>query len=93
MTEIMQQRPDSIGARVLERRHALGLSREALGAAAGGVSSATVYRIELGRVRPHPSTVRALLTALEQAPETDRARVTRPSSIQAAKSVATHAEP
>lgn len=52
------------------RRQALGLSREALGAIAGGVSSATVRRAERGEVRPHPRTLRALLAALDAAEET-----------------------
>lgn len=42
-----------------------GLSREALGALAGGISSATVARIERGIVDPHRSTKSALATALE----------------------------
>lgn len=49
------------------RRHALGLSREALGAAAGGVSANTIRRIERGVVRPHRSTVAALIAALDRA--------------------------
>lgn len=85
--QMIVHRPDSTGARLLERRRQLGLSREALGAAAGGVSSATVYRVELGRVRPHPSTLQALLKALE----TSEARVTTPSPTKTAKTVATRA--
>ncbi len=49
----------------LERRRlALGLSRERLGAAAGGLGSATVRRVERGLVRPHPATLSALARAL-----------------------------
>lgn len=49
----------------LERwRVSLGLSREALGAAAGGIASATIRRVEREEVRPHPSTVAALVAAL-----------------------------
>jgi transcriptional regulator with XRE-family HTH domain len=47
-----------------QRRLALGYSRERLGAAAGGISSATVKRVERGRVRPHPATRVALARAL-----------------------------
>ena len=54
------------GAALEQWRLALGLSREGLGAAAGGVSSSTIRRIERGEVRPHPSTLAALLGALEQ---------------------------
>lgn len=69
--------PAALGDIVAKRRQALGLSREALGAAAGGVSSSTIRRIEHGRVRPHPSTVGALIAALdcatnEQRPGEDR---------------------
>ena len=48
-----------------ERREKLGLSREALGAAAGGVSSATIQRIEGRKVRPQRSTLAALANALD----------------------------
>jgi DNA-binding XRE family transcriptional regulator len=47
-----------------QRRLALGYSRERLGAAAGGISSATVRRIERALVSPHPTTRRALARAL-----------------------------
>ena len=47
-----------------QRRVALGYSRERLGAAAGGVSSATVWRIERGLVTPHHTTRLALARAL-----------------------------
>jgi DNA-binding XRE family transcriptional regulator len=47
-----------------QRRLALGYSRERLGAAAGGVSSATVRRIERGLVNPHQITRLALARAL-----------------------------
>jgi predicted transcriptional regulator len=51
----------------LERwRLSLGLSRERLGAAAGGISSATVRRIEREQVRPQPSTIAAILRALRE---------------------------
>jgi transcriptional regulator with XRE-family HTH domain len=63
MTVQMIGRPPD-GAALKQWRLSIGLSREALGAAAGGVSSATVRRIEHGEVRPHPSTVAALLGAL-----------------------------
>lgn len=46
------------------RRLNQGLSREALGAAAGGISSATITRIERGKVRPHRATLSALARAL-----------------------------
>jgi predicted transcriptional regulator len=52
------------GSSLERRRLALGLSREALGAAAGGIASATVQRIERGHVRPHPSTLSAIIAAL-----------------------------
>ncbi len=47
-----------------QRRLALGYSRERLGAAAGGISSATVKRVERGLVKPHPATRAALARAL-----------------------------
>ena len=56
-----------IAAAIAERRRALGLSREALGQAAGGVSSSTVRRIENNSVNPHPSTATALCAALDAA--------------------------
>jgi DNA-binding XRE family transcriptional regulator len=56
---------DEDGIGLLQRRRlALGLSRERLGAAAGGISSATVRRVERGLVSPHPATVAALARAL-----------------------------
>ena len=55
------------GTELEQRRLALGLSREALGAAAGGISSATVKRVERGEVRPQPSTLSAITAALERA--------------------------
>jgi len=54
---------DSRTLRTARRR--AGLSREAL-AALAGVSSATVYRIETGRVGPHRATALALAAALER---------------------------
>jgi transcriptional regulator with XRE-family HTH domain len=57
----------TVGTALRARREALKLSREALGAAAGGVSSSTIRRVELGTVRPHPSTISALAQALEAA--------------------------
>jgi predicted transcriptional regulator len=45
-------------------RESLGLSREALGAAAGGVSCSTIVRVEAGEVKPHPATLSALIRAL-----------------------------
>jgi transcriptional regulator with XRE-family HTH domain len=47
-----------------QRRLAAGYSRERLGAAAGGISSATVKRVERGLVRPYPATLTALAKAL-----------------------------
>jgi DNA-binding XRE family transcriptional regulator len=46
------------------RRLALGYSRERLGAAAGGLSAATVFRVERGMVAPRPATRVALARAL-----------------------------
>ncbi len=66
MTKQMKdQRP--VGAEIKARRLALKLSREALGAAAGGVSSSTVRRVEFATVHPHPSTIAALKQALDAA--------------------------
>jgi predicted transcriptional regulator len=56
---------------IAERRNALGLSREALGQAAGGISSSTIRRIENGAVNPHPSTTTALYAALNAAELTE----------------------
>ena len=55
------------GATIEQRRLAAGLSRERLGAAAGGVASATIVRVERGLVNPHPRTLAALLAALDEA--------------------------
>lgn len=45
-------------------RQARGLTQEALGVAAGGVSRATIIRIEAGVVQPYRSTLSALARAL-----------------------------
>lgn len=50
----------AVGSAIQAARQSLGLSREALGAAAGGVSSSTIRRVEHGVVTPHPSTLAAL---------------------------------
>lgn len=50
--------------RLQRLREERDLSREALGAAAGGISSATIARIERGQVKPFRSTVAALALAL-----------------------------
>jgi DNA-binding XRE family transcriptional regulator len=47
-----------------QRRLVAGYSRNRLGVAAGGVSSATIRRVERGLVRPHPITRVALAGAL-----------------------------
>jgi transcriptional regulator with XRE-family HTH domain len=47
-----------------QRRRARGLSREALGALAGGVSSSTIFRIERGQVTPNRATLALLAGAL-----------------------------
>jgi transcriptional regulator with XRE-family HTH domain len=60
--QMIKHRAD--GLEVQRRRLALGYSRERLGAAADGISSATVRRIECGLVRPHPSTRAAIARAL-----------------------------
>jgi predicted transcriptional regulator len=52
------------GATLERWRRSLGMSREALGAAVGGIASATVKRVERGEVKPHPSTLAALVGAL-----------------------------
>jgi transcriptional regulator with XRE-family HTH domain len=61
--QMMMREGDGVGL-LQRRRQALGLSRERLGAAAGGISSATVRRVERGLVSPHPATVAALARAL-----------------------------
>jgi predicted transcriptional regulator len=61
----MQMTPHtSVGPGLRARRESLGLSREALGAAAGGISSATIARAEAGTVKPHRATMTALARAL-----------------------------
>jgi transcriptional regulator with XRE-family HTH domain len=65
------------------RRRGLGLSREALGAAAGGLSSATIKRVERGLVRrPHPVTIAAIVAALDRAdnPTNTTSRAAEPDS-------------
>lgn len=53
-------------SRLKELRDERQLSREALGAAAGGVSSATIFRLERGMIsRPHQATLNALAAALD----------------------------
>jgi transcriptional regulator with XRE-family HTH domain len=56
---------EAAGAAIKARRELLGLSREALGAAAGGVSCSTIRRVEREEVRSHPSTLAALTRALD----------------------------
>ena len=56
-----------IGERIEQRRHALEMSRETLGAAAGGIASSTVHRVERGLVKAHPRTIAALTQALDRA--------------------------
>lgn len=58
-----------VGIALRARRDALALSRERLGARAGGISSATIARIERGAVTPHPATVAALAMALGCEPD------------------------
>jgi predicted transcriptional regulator len=72
--------PAILGTALERRRLKLGLSREALGASAGGISAATIKRAERELVKPHPSTLAALTAALERAevqrnhdPEANRA--------------------
>ena len=67
MTGQTVTQPAVEGQEVEQRRRAAGLSRERLGAAAGGVVSATIVRIERGAVKPHPRTLAALLAALDEA--------------------------
>jgi predicted transcriptional regulator len=71
MTGQMMTQPCD-GAALEKWRRSLGMSREALGAAAGGIASATVKRVERGEVRPHPSTIAALVTALDRATNAQR---------------------
>lgn len=52
-----------------ELRRARGLSQERLGAAAGGVSAATIRRTERSETKPHPRTLAALAQALGCHPE------------------------
>jgi transcriptional regulator with XRE-family HTH domain len=66
MTTQMLAHP-STGSRLAARRQSVGLSRERLGAAAGGISSATIQRAEQGICQPHPSTIAALERALDEA--------------------------
>ncbi len=48
-----------IGARLLKRRHAAGLSQEQL-AAASGIAQADISRIERGQVNPTAATLETL---------------------------------
>lgn len=57
------QSAEHLGARVRSRRHALGMSQNDL-AHKAGVSLATVYRVENGRVAPISPTVDVLAWAL-----------------------------
>jgi DNA-binding XRE family transcriptional regulator len=53
-----------VGVALRTRREQLGLSREALGAVAGGISSDTVARAEAGTVKTNRATKFALARAL-----------------------------
>jgi predicted transcriptional regulator len=63
----MALQTQALGAALHARRLNVGLSREALGQRAGGISSSTVRRVEDGVVVPHPATVAALDRALANA--------------------------
>jgi transcriptional regulator with XRE-family HTH domain len=55
------------GSALLLARTSRRLSREALGARAGGISSSTIRRIERGEVTPRRNTLDALVRALDDA--------------------------
>jgi DNA-binding XRE family transcriptional regulator len=61
---MQMKHPNPVVTALQERREELDMSREALGVAAGGISSTTIWRMENGTVRPHRSTVAALARAL-----------------------------
>ena len=62
LTVTPDARPD--GAAVRARREQLGLSRPALGYAAGGVSVGTIRHVEIGLHVPHLTTQTALAAVL-----------------------------
>ena len=68
---------------IARRRIALGLSRPAL-AKAAGISPATVWRVELGKVGPSGLALRALGAALDDL-ERKQARNARDRAARAAK--------
>lgn len=65
------EKTDTVIRTLRERRQALHLSQSEL-AERIGVSLMTVWRWELGRVRPHPVTRRAWVQALEALEAEDR---------------------
>lgn len=64
MTHTMEDMPPTIDTRALVRlRYEAGLSQEAL-AHHAGLTQPTIRRIESGRTRPTPKTLRAIADAL-----------------------------
>jgi hypothetical protein len=62
---------------ISERRRALGLSREVLGARAGGLASTTIWRAEHGSVQTKPETAALILAALAREEELVKRRLVR----------------
>jgi transcriptional regulator with XRE-family HTH domain len=62
----------SVGQALRLLRQLRGLTRQELGARAGGVAISTVARIERGEVEPHPSTLAALTRVLNAPASTGR---------------------
>jgi len=56
--------PRQLGKRVLDRRHNLGLTQDAL-AAAAGVSTETIRRFELGTINPNIATFLKIAAGLQ----------------------------
>lgn len=67
------------GATIEARRLGLGVSRDELGAKAGGVNPSTIWSLERERRRPHRSTLAAIVRALDELENSDGPGGTGPS--------------
>lgn len=80
-----------VGAALREARIAAGLTTDEL-AVTAGVGSATVERIECGRVTPRRATLIALALALGEGPVTQRTQGADPGLSKTAAGVGRHGE-
>lgn len=59
-------KPEDIGAHIVKLRKAKGWSQKELGDAAGGLTQATISKVENNAVKAHPTTLKAIFAALEK---------------------------